>query len=267
MKINNKGFTLIELLVVISIIGMMSAVVLASVNNAREKGRFAAALKFSGYNTRNLTPNAAAYWNFDEGGTGLTVPDNSENKNNATLVGGTTRDNTDTPTKNGSSLVLAASTYGGAPYSPTLNITKGTVSAWVKTNNNSSTQAVVVKSGSYNIYVVNGVVSVKNNTTNLQVSVGTNVSDNKWHHIALSFNNGVTNGSNVYVDGQLKLNLTFPAPTSLNGVGIGSETWNAASNTFTGKLDEVAIYTDVLAADQIKDIYAKGSIKYGLAIK
>ncbi len=44
---NRRGFTLIELLVVISIIGLLSSVILASLSVARQKGQIAAGQLFN----------------------------------------------------------------------------------------------------------------------------------------------------------------------------------------------------------------------------
>lgn len=55
---NSRGFTLIELLVVIAIIGILSSVVLASLNSARSKGADANIKS----NLNNLRTQAALYY-------------------------------------------------------------------------------------------------------------------------------------------------------------------------------------------------------------
>lgn len=54
----NKGFTLIELLVVIAIIGILSSVVLASLNTARNKGKDTAVKS----NLNNMRSQADVYY-------------------------------------------------------------------------------------------------------------------------------------------------------------------------------------------------------------
>ncbi len=252
----NKGFTLIELLVVISIIGMMSSVVLASVNVTRDKARLAGAQKFSGYNNRTLSADAAGLWSFDEG-SGSTAYDTSGNSNNASLSAGATRV-TETPNKIGYALSISAGTYAGAPYSQSLDISKGTLSAWVKTSNQ-AIQAVIVKVGSYSLYTRVGQAVLYDANSNTYKGSNTSVADDKWHHVAISFNHNVANGLNIYVDGLLKYTGTASTPSgALNGVGIGSAFYNSGATTFTGYIDDVAIYNSVLAQEQIKEIYARG---------
>ena len=60
-----KGFTLIELLVVISIIGLLSSVVLASLGTARDKGRVAAGQQAQTSVHRAYGSDAIFYFDFD----------------------------------------------------------------------------------------------------------------------------------------------------------------------------------------------------------
>lgn len=83
----NKGFTLIELLVVIAIIGILSSVVLASLNTARDKGEDAAVKA----NLNNIRAQAELVYD-DASGSYDGVCDNTQVSNAVTAASGSCTD-------------------------------------------------------------------------------------------------------------------------------------------------------------------------------
>jgi len=84
MKKFNKGFTLIELLVVIAIIGILSSVVLASLNTARAKGADAAVKS----NLANARAQAELFYDANANSYTVTIGGATDLCNIAGLVSG-----------------------------------------------------------------------------------------------------------------------------------------------------------------------------------
>jgi hypothetical protein len=147
--------------------------------------------------------------------------------------------------------------YVQTTYSGISGTNPRTVEAWINTSFK-STQEVIVCWGAmspngrrFTMNLING---------RLRIEVGGNgytsttlVSDNKWHHVAVTFNNNATTKYNLYVDGNFEanVNLTVAANTAnSSNVKIGIRTDNV--NAMDGHIDEVRIWNTVLDSVTIR---------------
>ncbi len=262
-----KGFTLIELLVVISIISLLSSIVIASLNSAREKARLSAGLRFSGHTHRAFGADAVLIWDFDESSGNAT--DISGNNNNGVFTNGATR-SSDTPYSRGSSVSLnGSSQYVTTPDSNSLNITGAlTLAAWIKPTAVGGDYKTIVSKRqssnptSYQMYLGNndGVLSYYNGT---QYRSGFTPRTNVWTHVAVTLNGGKLT---MYADGKEVYSVTgVPAPVSTTGalsVGVPGSFY---AEFFQGYIDDVRVYTQSITALEIQNIYAQGAQKILLA--
>jgi hypothetical protein len=149
----------------------------------------------------------------------------------------------------GTTALVVGATSSSIPYS---NISTGSVEAWVQTASSSGTQAIVVKSTEWGLFINNGNISFYD-YDNATMRQGPSISDDLRHHLVLTWS-GTT--GKLYVDGSLKLTATMVRNDSnFSTVAIGSSGFNT-SQAFSGVIDEVAIYNTQLTDEQIRWHYS-----------
>lgn len=125
---------------------------------------------------------------------------------------------------------------------------EGTLEAWIRTTAPGSWfRGLVVKPLAYGLFLRDGEFGTYDWGAATWRSTGISLTDGQWHHVAMTYRSGVTNGTVLYVDGA-------PVLTTTLTVGNQSEGFRIADNIgqpFTGDVDEAAFYGTVLSPARI----------------
>jgi hypothetical protein len=74
------------------------------------------------------------------------------------------------------------------------------------------------------------------------IHTGIYLNDNQWHHVAVTFNEGVGEGSYIYVDGIQVANFTQNIENHSSPFAIGQSGTGEPFQNFAGNIDEVRIW-------------------------
>ncbi|MFC1728657.1 LamG-like jellyroll fold domain-containing protein, partial [Nanoarchaeota archaeon] len=134
------------------------------------------------------------------------------------------------------------------------NITNGTLSAWIKTGGaGSSYRVIVAKDTAWGIFLKDEEFGVHDWGTAQWKGSGAYLNDSKWHFVAITFNNGVTDGTTFYVDGNENGTTKMSAAGYTAVPAIGA--YNTGVFSFNGIIDQVQIFNRTLSPEQILQLY------------
>jgi hypothetical protein len=149
------------------------------------------------------------------------------------------------------------SSYVSLGNNPSLKLSIGTISAWVKTiSAGSSFRGIVTKQFAYSLFLNDGVLILYDWNANAIRSTGVNLNDNLWHHVVLVFDSGTSNNF-IYIDGTLRLTFLMTVSNQNTALAIGSG--GGSTQLINGSIDEVAIYNTKLSQSQITQLYNNGN--------
>jgi len=155
------------------------------------------------------------------------------------------------PANNGGSFVV-----GGLPVSTTAGA-QTSVSFWMYWTGTDS--VLPLGWNNYILGIASGAFGFNTANNDLYGMASTNLSGG-WHHVVAVFTNGSVTSNKLYLDGQPQtLTQRFGSPTLANAVVQSTLTiggYGAGTGfRFSGRLDEVRVYTGAISAADVTDLY------------
>jgi hypothetical protein len=170
------------------------------------------------------------------------------------------------------------------------NLTKGTVSFWIKTATEAKLAIAIQQSGgssnsmwfgvgqnltgAFTDELITTVRSISGSITHqaaYTTATRTELFDNKWHHVAFVFDGEYR----IYLDGNLKT-VTVSGPNdgtffsgipSLNSFSIGARDWSASRLVVNGCMDDIRVYSRPLVNSELFLLSSRRGIGSELAPK
>jgi len=270
-----KAFTLIELLVVIAVIGILSGLIVVSMNGVTNKATIAKSQIFSNSLRNSLMINLVSEWKFDGATTERTatntdVIDTWKNTNNGVIPSSPSIPTTKTASSciSGSCLSFDGNDYVRIPYSASLAPTDViTFSAWASMTTWNGDGAIISKkeAGGYAIDIVSTNLRLQLNRGSSYATITTPLSgiSSGWHFLTGTYDGRYTK---LYVDAVMKtsddagsiLPITY---IHNNSLFIGAEAMDADIPTtpyFSGLIDDIRIFNAAMPSSQIKEQYYVG---------
>ena len=142
-----------------------------------------------------------------------------------------------------------------------------TVAAWIRTTEAGSRKTILAWGTNtagqmFNLMVADNNVRIEGGASSL-LSVDGTIEDNKWHHIAYTFDptdGNTLSAGKIYIDGELQTNVsgfnhtaTVLNTVPLEDVRIGDAQYNA-NYYFQGEMENVALFNKALSASEIVEL-------------
>ena len=195
-------------------------------------------------------------------GSGTTWTDLSGNSNNGTLTNGPTFSSA-----NGGSIVFdGTNDFVNCGNASSLQITVGSISAWVKTSTpGSSYRAIITKQNAWGLFVKDSILIAYDWGNSADRTTGINIADDTWKNVAMTFTETIGTPSNnviIYLNGSAVQTATVKnsnqsVPVELAAGGGGGQNLN-------GTISGAQIYNRVLIAAEVQQNYLSTKSRFGL---